>query len=161
MNGDDTDVKGIDSDKTEEPKTNQVVSDAKAVDIDGGGDVSMAGAGVGRGVFGTGAKEFSESDGGSDCSDVDQKASESGILDMESGDGENDEEDEESADTEDNDNNDTDVSFMNPKQLRQSPIIVKEPIRGNFLIYYWFKKNFFDTKIIIKNCTFGDYANGD
>ena len=95
-----------------------------------GAGVGMAGAGVGRRVFGTGAKEFSESDGSSECSDVVQKALESGISDIESrGDEEYDEEDEELADTEDNDDSDTDVSFMNPKQLRQSPVIVKEPIK--------------------------------
>ena len=156
MSGDDTEVKGKDSDKTEELKTNEVASDAKVVGMAGtgvgmtrgagvgmagavvsmaeGGGVGMAGAGVGmagagRGVFGTGAKEFSESDGGSDCSDVDQEALESGISDMGSGDEENHEENEESTDTEDNDDNNSDVSFMNPRQLRQSPIIVKEPIK--------------------------------
>ena len=47
MSGDNADVKGKDSDKTEEPKTNQVVSDAKAVGIAEGGGVGIAGAGVG------------------------------------------------------------------------------------------------------------------
>ena len=54
VSGDDADVKGKDSDKTEGTKTNQVVSDAKGVDIAGGGGVGMAGYGVGMAGAGVG-----------------------------------------------------------------------------------------------------------